>query len=465
MNELKQELEIQLDYAKDSKRALKLYGILDIIRAQCFFAQDKGGALYYYKNGVYHKGGEKSLAIAYKQILDHLYEGEGYTQHKMKEIISYFSIDAPLLLDRPKLDILNLQNGLYDCTTGKLGPHDPTYRTTIQLPVTYDPQATCPEWSKFISEVFSAEDTHVAYEIIAWLMTPNTDSQKSIVLLGTGANGKSVFLNGISNFLGKSNICNIPLQKLADRFTTTQLIGKLANISPDLPNTKISSTSEFKSLTGGDTLIGEYKNGAIFSFQPFARCVFACNELPETPDNSDGFYRRLNVITFDRQFKDDPTEGKRLNTVLATSSELSGLLIQCLKVLPKVVKQGISITAKMTEVIETHRKENDPVSVWLDECTSESRTDENDKVVDEYYIPSSELFQAYRQSGGGGQAAKSAMSFGRALKRYRATVEKKQKRIDGNVEWCYMGIRLKNDLDDINWQTSDVGHDKEELVQ
>lgn len=460
---LKEELDIVIDREIERERCSRINGVRNLIKEQCHFAQDQGGALYYYKNGVYLQGGEKSVAIAAKQIWDHLYNSVGYSRSKVTDLQSYFAIDAPRLLDKPAPDKLNLLNGIYNLTAKTLEPHDPKYRTTIQLQVNYDPNAACPEWDKFISEVFEESDRQVAYEIVAWLMTPFTSSQKSVVLLGTGANGKSVFLNGVTNFLGRSNTCNIPLQKLADRFTTTQLIGKLANISPDLPNTKIASTSEFKSLTGGDELLGEYKHGAIFSFKPFARCLFACNELPETPDNSDGFYRRLNVICFEKQFEDNPLEGARLNKVLGSHSELSGLLNRAIEVLPSVLRKGITITERMSTIIEEHRKENDPVSVWFDEYTVSNTYNEKGEAKQEqgeFFIPMTELFQSYRGSGSGGQASKNAVAFGKCLKRYRPKVNKKQKRIDGEAVWCYVGIRLKTDVEDIDWQASDIGNER-----
>lgn len=461
--ELKEELELCVTREAHFEVCQKIGGIRAVIREQCNFAQDEGGALYYYKQGVYHPGGERSIAIAAKQICDHLYNGGFFKASLVNELIVYFKTGAPRLLPKPAPDKLNLLNGLFNLKTGRLEPHTPDYRTTIQLQVNYDPNATCPEWDKFISEVFEESDRQVAYEIVAWLMTPFTSSQKSVVLLGTGANGKSVFLNGVTNFLGRSNTCNIPLQKLADRFTTTQLIGKLANISPDLPNTKIASTSEFKSLTGGDELLGEYKHGAIFSFKPFARCLFACNELPETPDNSDGFYRRLNVICFEKQFEDNPLEGARLNKVLGSHSELSGLLNRAIEVLPSVLRKGITITERMSTIIEEHRKENDPVSVWFDEYTVSNTYNEKGEAKQEqgeFFIPMTELFQSYRGSGSGGQASKNAVAFGKCLKRYRPKVNKKQKRIDGEAVWCYVGIRLKTDVEDIDWQASDIGNER-----
>lgn len=463
MSELSYEIAISLK-TSDSRVLDDTPEVAGIILRDNYFAQDLGGELYFYKDGCYRKGAHRAIHLAVVQIF------EKFSGHKTKwtsargqEVIKYIGTKAAELLPHPEVHRINLLNGIYNLKSGELEPHTPEYRTTVQLNVAYDREAVCTAWDTFINEVFPEEagGKALGYEIVAWLMTPFTCSQKSIVLLGGGSNGKSVYIEGVTEFLGSGNISNIPLQKLSDRFTTTQLIGKLANISADLPNTKLASTSEFKNLVGGDTLLGEYKNGAIFPFKPFARCLFACNELPETPDNSDGFYRRLNIVEFTKTFKEDPLMKAKLTALLHNPAELSGLLNRAIAVHPKVCLEGITITESMTQVLENHRKENDPVSIWFDEFTAESFHDETGKLVgDEAMIPMTELYQAYRQSGGGGQSAKSSIAFGKSLKRYRKKVEKKQKRIDGVVTWVYVGIRLKSEIEGLDWQSSD-----EEIVE
>jgi putative DNA primase/helicase len=104
--------------------------------------------------------------------------------------------------------------------------------------VKFDPTARCPRWKKFIREVFPGVSGAIAWEIKAWLMTPNTSIQKAILLLGDGANGKSTYLRGVMAFIGKPNIAAVSLHKLEnDRFSAARLIGRLANICSDLPST------------------------------------------------------------------------------------------------------------------------------------------------------------------------------------------------------------------------------------
>ena len=78
------------------------------------------------------------------------------------------------------------------------------------------------------------------WELAAWLMLPITSIQKAVLCLGAGCNGKSVFMAALVAFLGKRNCTAISLHKLeGNPFATSRLVGKLANICPDLPAARL----------------------------------------------------------------------------------------------------------------------------------------------------------------------------------------------------------------------------------
>ena len=70
--------------------------------------------------------------------------------------------------------MVNVFNGLLDVNTRVLSPHSPEFLSPVQLPVKFDSQARCPGWDKFIREVVPADSEAIAWEIPAWLMTPDT---------------------------------------------------------------------------------------------------------------------------------------------------------------------------------------------------------------------------------------------------------------------------------------------------
>src|SRR5205823_2729151 len=119
----------------------------------------------------------------------------------------------------------------------------PAFLSAVQIPVDYDPEAKCPAWEQFCSEVFptDAADAGVPFEILAYAMFPGGGRQHAVLCIGEGANGKSVFLSAASTFLGKRNIANLTLHRIeGDRFSASRLVGKLANICSDLPGRDLS---------------------------------------------------------------------------------------------------------------------------------------------------------------------------------------------------------------------------------
>jgi phage/plasmid-associated DNA primase len=69
----------------------------------------------------------------------------------------------------------------------------------------------------------------------------------------------------------------------------------------------LKNTKTLKAITGGDTIKGEGKGKDGFDFVNYAKIIIASNDLPETLDKSDGFYRRAVIIDFPNQFKDTGT--------------------------------------------------------------------------------------------------------------------------------------------------------------
>jgi putative DNA primase/helicase len=135
-------------------------------------------------------------------------------------VVKYIAVDAPELWDRPDVNIVNVENGLLDVRRRLMVPHSPDLLSPVQIPVRYDPAAHCPAWDKFVAEVFPEDTEGIAWEIPAWLMTPDTSIQKAILLTGDGANGKSTYLRAVLSFIGKQNASAVSLPKLEnDRFS------------------------------------------------------------------------------------------------------------------------------------------------------------------------------------------------------------------------------------------------------
>lgn len=103
-------------------------------------------------------------------------------------------------------DLLSVKNGVVDLRTGALRPASPADKMTRGVDVDYRPEATAPRWEAFLREVIvdragQTEEDVLAYlrAFIGYSLTGRTDEQAFAVFLGSGANGKSVLVNALTD--------------------------------------------------------------------------------------------------------------------------------------------------------------------------------------------------------------------------------------------------------------------------
>jgi phage/plasmid-associated DNA primase len=93
----------------------------------------------------------------------------------------------------------------------------------VQLPVVFDPTATCPLWETFTSRVFPGDCQELPFEILASAMRGDVSDQKAVLLIGGGENGKTTLLQAVIEFLGSGNISSLTLQRLeVDKFAVVR---------------------------------------------------------------------------------------------------------------------------------------------------------------------------------------------------------------------------------------------------
>lgn len=410
----------------------------DRIRATDHFAQDAGRRLQWFRDGVYVPAAEEHVRRRVLALLKEFGLEKRFSRNRCAEVAEHIRIQAPALWDRPPMETLNCQNGLLDLKSLELRPHDPAYLSTVQIPVSFDPAAECDAWQEFIDTTFPADAAALGFEILAWLMVPFMSLQKAVLALGAGANGKSIFLSGVTSFIGRPNCAAMSLHAIeGDRFAAARLMGKLVNVCPDLPSAYLESTSMFKAIVGGDRIPAEYKFHDGFDYEPFARLLFSANHPPKSGDSSEGFFRRWVVIPFDKSFSPDRAgyvPRDVLLSRLAAPAELSGVLNRALDALPHVLKGGFTGSESVRQAAEDFRAATDHFSVWLDLATVDHPA---------AWVPMAALAAAYNSaSEQAGRPPMNRTQFGRALRQARPEIRESRRMIGDRQILGYQGIGL-----------------------
>ena len=251
-------------YFEDGRFRVKILAEEILTEVKILTVEGDPEDMYYYSDGIYKTGAsEKIKTIAQAKL------GMDTTEHYVNEVVFY--IQNVTLIPREKLFgewfRINLKNGIYNVLNKELEPHSPDKITIIQIPVIYDPQAKCPQISKFLCEALSPENIPLITQIAGYCLIPRRDIQKAIMLNGVGGNGKGTFARLLTAFLGKQNVSVQSLQELnTDKFSRVHLFGKLANICGDIKDTAVNDDDVFKKITGVDTLSGQNKFQNAFDF-------------------------------------------------------------------------------------------------------------------------------------------------------------------------------------------------------
>lgn len=141
--------------------------LADIIQATEHFATAEGGRLFHYTGGCYHSRGESFVKRRVLKILEVNDATSHWSDHVANEVVKYIVSRSPELWECPPMDRVNLKNGILRVVDQTLLSHTPDWLSDIQLPVAFDPAATCPATDKFDAEVFPADCLDLAHELVA----------------------------------------------------------------------------------------------------------------------------------------------------------------------------------------------------------------------------------------------------------------------------------------------------------
>jgi putative DNA primase/helicase len=332
--------------------------------------------------GIYDKNGD----VALRRIIDNCLEKESRKDRANETIYLIHVRTSDKLQESSKIAV---QNGLLDVVTGELVPFTPNEFVTAQLPVTYDKTAQCPEILKFFSEI-APDDLKAQFEeIFGYSLLRELPIHKATVLLGEGANGKSTFLDLLTLFLGKDNVSHVTLQQMCEgKFELAELHGKLANIVDDLPGSALKAVGNFKTITGNAPILVQRKHKDPFSEWSTTKQFFGCNKLPKASEDTIAYFRRFNIVPFNRFFTGKADDKNKLKK-MTTASELSGLLNLALSGLKRLMQNGDYSGAKSIEdTRQLYIKSSDSCKAFCEE-----KLDESDDPKD--YLTTDNTYQLY----------------------------------------------------------------------
>lgn len=410
----------------------------------------------YYNSGVYIPGGmeiaQKFLDYNFgriknykgKEILNKYTLTEIMTKLKARTYIEQYRQISPVRIPTfdGDLNIINMCNGLYNWRTGEFSQHTPKYRSRIQIPVEYDPNADCPTLREIIEDVLQPKDREKYYEFLAYILYRAYPIQKCMIFFGPAGTGKSQLLDLAQNFIGHNNITSVSIQDLGGRrpdpYATAKLYNKLLNVAGDLDSTVVNEVGKFKMLvSGSDPIPARMIYGRPFEFLNFAKMLMSANELPEVNDRSDGFYRRLEIIEFTKKF--DPSDSNKFERLRALNDpyELSGLFNMIIEKLPKLLeRRSFTNSLSISDIKKIYNRASNPLVAFLNECVEDSDGD---------YISKQKFYELYVEYCKKNNLAyiPNIVSFGLELNKYFKDRRQGRRMFEGDRKMCWLDTKVK----------------------
>lgn len=206
---------------------------------------------------------------------------------------------------------IQFRNLIVDIKTGEEFKASPEFFVVNPIPHKLGKIEETPTIDKlFYDWVGKEEDsswTKTLEELASYCLLPDYPISTCCALLGIGRNGKSTYQGFIERLVGKNNITTANLRKLVkERFEAWRLYKKLVCLMGEIDFGILKDTDTFKRLTGGDNMDFESKGKDGITARTYAKLLIACNQLPESFDKSEGYFRRWLIIDFPHKFEEKP---------------------------------------------------------------------------------------------------------------------------------------------------------------
>jgi putative DNA primase/helicase len=192
------------------------------------------------------------------------------------------------------------------------------------------------------------------------------------MLHGTGANGKSTFVETICDLMGEYALrTQVSTWTASERGEATHEIAALAGARLVASNEAESGSRMaegiIKQATGGDRMRGCFKYQNSFEFVPAFKLWLALNHKPLVRGTDEGLWRRMRLVPFSVTI---PAEERDHTLRARLVAELPGILAWAVRGAFEWYHFGLQEPDAIREATLEYKGDQDTFAEWIDECLS-----------------------------------------------------------------------------------------------
>ena len=293
-------------------------------------------------------------------------------------------------------DFLNCQNGIVNLRNGELIPHDANFMMSKICNSEYDTKHRKPKmWLKFLNDITDGNKDLQMYiqKCIGYSISGSNTEQCSYFLYGMGNNGKSTFLDTISDLLGSyganAQPDTIMLQSKFSGGGAGSDIARLKSarfVTCEEPTEGVRlNEGLLKQLTGGSKVTCRFLYGDEFEYTPEFKIWMATNHKPVIRGTDLGIWRRIKLIPFEVSIPANKVD-KHLKYKLR--QEFPQILAWAVDGCMAWQRDGLEDPECVLEATKDYKQEMDLIAGFMEQC-----------IIIDYTavepIPASELFALY----------------------------------------------------------------------
>lgn len=286
--------------------------------------------------------------------------------------------------------LLNTPAGVIDLKTGTIRPTSPLdYMTKITAVA---PGGKCPRFLTFLDEVTGGDITlnDFLQRMMGYSLTGSTQEHALFFFYGTGANGKSVFVNTVTGILADYHRA-APIETFTassvERHPTelASLQGRRIVSATETEEGRRWAESRIKALTGGDKIPARFMRQDFFEFVPQFKLIIAGNHKPGLRTVDEAIRRRFHLIPFTVTI---PPDDRDPNLTEKLRQEWPGILAWMVEGALAWQEVGLAPPEVVTNATKAYLEAEDALTAWLDECC--------DRVDPSSWETTSSLFASWR---------------------------------------------------------------------
>jgi P4 family phage/plasmid primase-like protien len=412
-----------------------------IWNGQLWMPDDSGQIVRFAKDtvqNIYSEAAELPEENARTTMVKHALQSEA--AKRIKWLVELAQSEPGIPVSIEKLDanpwLLSCRNGVVDLRSGKLLPHDRANLCTKQATVEFNPEVKCPTWKAFLNRIMGGNIHLIRFlqRAVGYSLTGMNTEQVLFILYGTGANGKSTFVETVRSLLG-----DYAQQSEFETFLVRKNGGGPRNDIARLKGARFVSAVEgeqgcrlsesiIKQVTGGDKIAARFLYQEHFEFTPEFKLFLASNHKPRIVGTNEAIWRRIRLIPFAVTIPRNERDPQLLDKL---RRELPGILAWAVRGCRKWQEKGLGEPTEVAEATSEYRLEEDFLAAFLaDKCILDTTAS----------VPAGSLYKAYESwCADNGEEAVPQKVFGGELGSRGFSPSKKHGRR------CRKGLRLRCD--------------------